>query len=106
MKDAVEHEALLEGPLVEVVDRERLLAFSESYFIQEVEAGGKRSYGHVAVNIRRRMSRYGVVRPLVRGLSAKIRRPEPTRLNSTHLIRRLALLSLFIQELERGKFTL
>ncbi|MDA3875405.1 MAG: asparagine synthase-related protein [Kiritimatiellae bacterium] len=103
--EALHHEALLDGPLSRYLDADAILSFVDEYFSQKNVGSPQRFFGHHAVNLRRWLGKNSYTSGATQRVSNLIKKPtKSTQLNPTHLIRRLALLSLFIQELESGSF--
>lgn len=102
---ALNADLLFEGSLKGILDPDRTREFVSDYFSATGGETPSRVYGHYLVNIRRFLSKSKMTRAGAQKLSGWLKQSSgPTRVNPTHLIRRLALLSLFLEEIESGSF--
>ena len=106
LRSGINSEALLNGPLAHDLDCDRIRKVADEFFKQRPNPNPSRNYGHYAVNIRRALGRFGWTRGLSRSLSHTLLRSRRTsELPALALIRRLALLGLFIELIENGHFS-
>lgn len=98
-------EALLDGPLREIIDFNQTSYLVKQYFLKSDSLHKKHFYGHYAVNVRRWLGKFTLTRPLVQAASSLLRQGNASaQLEMTHLIRRLALLGLFIDAIDQGVY--